>query len=66
MGSLFNKNIKIFEAVAKNDIETLRSIISKGADVNARDKNGKTPLSFAINNGYIKIAELLRQHGATE
>ena len=41
-------------------------LIAKGAYVNARNGDGRTPLSYAQEKGYTKIAELLRKHGAKE
>ena len=41
-------------------------LIAKGADVNARDGDGRTPLSYAQDKGHTKIVELLRKHGAKE
>jgi len=41
-------------------------LLAKGANVNAKDNNARTPLSIAKDKGYEKIAELLRKHGATE
>jgi len=38
-------------------------LISQGADINARDNYGSTPLTHARNK---KIADLLRKHGAKE
>ena len=35
-------------------------LITKGADVNAKDKGGETPLDMAANK---ETAELLRKHG---
>ncbi|MBV9851411.1 MAG: ankyrin repeat domain-containing protein [Armatimonadetes bacterium] len=41
-------------------------LIRRGADVNARDKHGFTPLKEAITYDCLEIAELLRQAGAME
>jgi ankyrin repeat protein len=40
--------------------------IAKGADVNAEDEGGKTPLQVAEREGRTEIVELLRKHGAKE
>ena len=37
-------------------------LLAKGADVNAKDKDGKTPLRLAFKNGRKDIAELLENH----
>ncbi len=39
------------------------SFLSKGAQVNAKSKNGKTPLQLAEKEGYKELVELLRQNG---
>ena len=44
--------------------EIVKLLIAKGADANAEDKNGHTPLSIAIQNGHNEIAELLNGQGA--
>lgn len=41
-------------------------LIEKGADVNAKDGDGRTPLSYAQEQGHAEIVELLRKHGAKE
>ena len=40
--------------------ELARWLIRHGADVNAKDYNGKTPFSIAMDRGHEKVAELLR------
>jgi ankyrin repeat protein len=39
-------------------------LISKGADVNAKDKYGNNAVVYAINEGHTDIAALLKAHGA--
>ncbi len=41
-------------------------LIAKGADVNAKSYDGRTPLVIAINEGHYDVADLLRRHGARE
>ncbi len=40
------------------------TIIAKGADVNLRSSNGKTPLFFAVQNNLLDMAKLLLDAGA--
>jgi L-ascorbate metabolism protein UlaG (beta-lactamase superfamily) len=39
-------------------------LIREGADINAKDKNKKTPLFYANKYGHHKVADLLIKHGA--
>ncbi|MFA4796359.1 ankyrin repeat domain-containing protein [Leptospira kirschneri] len=39
-------------------------LIDAGADLNAADRTGDTPLSFAIQNGLFEIVPLLVESGA--
>jgi len=41
-------------------------LIKNGANINAGDRYGDTPLHFASMNSNKKIVKLLRKHGATE
>jgi ankyrin repeat protein len=41
--------------------EIAELLLAEGADVNAIDRYGRTPLNFAIKKP--KIADLLRKHG---
>ena len=43
--------------------ETAELLITAGADVNAKDANGRTPLDWAIAFEHSETADLLRKHG---
>ena len=58
-------DISIHIAAMQGNLEAVKQHIAAGADVNAKDVNGYTPLDWAIthNADDIEIAGLLRQHG---
>jgi ankyrin repeat protein len=41
-------------------------LLSRGADPNARNKDGVSPLAIALKNLHPEVAELLRTRGAKE
>ncbi len=49
-------NERLFTAVRSNDIATVRSSLTDGADPMALDANGQTPAGVAIDRGYFPIA----------
>ena len=49
-----------------NPVAAAQILIDSGADVNAKNEKGATPLDLAIKDGYEKMVELLRKHGAKE
>ena len=59
-----NGETSLHIAVQYNDIKIVKSLILKGADVNAVDNNGNTPLHLAIIYERVEIVELLLSNGA--
>lgn len=45
-------------------VETVRALVSAGADTQLTDGSGRTPLQLARANGYREIIEILRKSGA--
>jgi len=54
----------LHQATADGDIERIKSLISNGADVNEKDKDGQTALNLAVNGGHKAMVELLIAKGA--
>ena len=57
-----------YQVVVYESAVATRKLLDKGANVNARDKSGRTPLDLAMEiNGstgqHERVAEILRQHG---
>ena len=55
--------ISIHEAAEKGKIEAVKQHLAAGADVNAKDGIGGTPLYMAAFYGHKSTRDLLRQHG---
>lgn len=60
---------QIIRAAALDQLEDVRLLIAKGADVNAHDPMDATPLSYAVRSGsrkrgHVPVIQLLLQHGA--
>jgi ankyrin repeat protein len=51
-------------AAANNCVDTVRVLLDKGADVNAKDGDGWTPLIKAASGGFTDLAHLLLDRGA--
>ena len=47
-----------YEALLRST-EMVRALIKADADVNALDKNGRTPLYLAVNKGYADVVNIL-------
>ena len=46
--------------------EVVKYLVAQGADVNAMEKNGGTPLSIAVAIGKVDVVEFLKPHSAKE
>jgi ankyrin repeat protein len=57
-------NKSLLQAAAEGNIEQVKSLLSKGADVNARDERGLTTLHHAASHGHKDIFDLLIAKGA--
>jgi ankyrin repeat protein len=53
----------LHEAAASGHKEIVELLIAEGADVNAKDAIGTTPLDQAIRGKHPETADLLRKHG---
>lgn len=58
--------LELIEAVKNNNVEELKLLIEKGADVNAVTISGETALMMATKKNNKEIAELLIKAGAKQ
>ena len=54
----------LINAVEKGDAKAVKTLISEGADVNTKDKNGRAAVVIATEKGYAEILKLLLENGA--
>jgi Ankyrin repeats (3 copies) len=59
-----NINEELIAAARKSNIEAIKTLLAKGADVNAKTEYGATPLFFACDRGNIEVVKLLLDAGA--
>lgn len=56
--------ISLHRAVDEGMIEYVRALIANGADINAQNNRGHTPLDKAIRCGHQDVIELLKMHAS--
>lgn len=57
-------NEQLYEAVRKGDAAEVKSLLDRGADVNARFRYGATALFKAAERGHAEVVKLLLERGA--
>ena len=57
-------NEELLRAARAGDGDELRRLLTRGADTEAKDRGGRTPLWRAAWHGHTHVAELLLAHGA--
>jgi len=56
----------LHSAVERGQADIVELLVAKGADVTAKDRQGRTALTIAERKGHTEIVELLRKHGVNE
>lgn len=54
----------LHSAVRQGDLNEIQILVSKGADIHARDYRGETPLFYAVEKNSTQITEFLLKQGA--
>jgi hypothetical protein len=57
-------NEELLVATRKNNVEQVKALLAKGADVNAKSPYGATPLFFACDRSNVEIVKILLDAGA--
>lgn len=59
-----NEKLPLVQAARQGQRDTIESLLSQGAAINERDKDGKTALTHAAFNGRIETVKLLLKNDA--
>jgi ankyrin repeat protein len=53
-------------AAISGSLDMVQLIVNGGADINAKDNDGMTPLNYAIKNGHKDVVAFLQEKGANK
>ncbi|KAJ6057677.1 hypothetical protein N7460_000951 [Penicillium canescens] len=59
-----NSKQKLITPIQKGDLQTVTTLLAKGADANATNNEGQTPLMVAASYGHENIVRILIEYGA--
>lgn len=54
----------LHKTAERGNLESVRTLLAEGADINARDDRGRTPLHAAAREGHCEVARWLLDNGA--
>lgn len=60
-----NGQTPLYWACERKNIEIIRAVIERGADLNAAEQNGFTPLHLATFLGNVDVVKVLLEYGAS-